>query len=186
MITACDGGCPCTLFHRLVLQLNANEHFRTLLDSTMQLCKCTRGLPHHTQSTGRQCQKPCSKGQSPLIGAHLERLVRKFCGTLCAIGIFTSLQTKIVASPIELHPRVETVVCHCRACCFPRTKLTELICSCLNISARRTSHLNKAVRILHKKQRLAFSPRNLWGSGSKLRPRKPRILGTFRGAMHRR
>lgn len=101
-------------------------------------------------------------------------------------GIFTSLQTKIVASPIELQPRIEILVCHCRACCFPRTEFTELICSCLNISASRNSHLNKAVRILHKKQRLAFSPRNFWGSGSKLRPRKPRILGTFRGAMHRR
>lgn len=120
------------------------------------------------------------------MGAHLERLVRNFCGTLCAIGILNLLQTKIVASSIKVQPCVETLVCHCRAYCFPRTKLTELICSCLNISASKTSHLNKAVPILHQKERLAFSGTEFLGSGSKLSPRKPRLLGSPRGAMHRK
>ena len=111
------------------------------------------------------------------MGAHLERLVRNFCGTLCAIGIFNLLQTKVVASSIEVQPCVETLISHCRAYCFPRTKFTELICSCLNISASTTSHLNKAVPILHQKERLAFSGTDILGQWIQAQPKETQAIG---------
>ena len=62
MITACDGGCPYTLFHRL--ELNAKEHLRTLQDSTMQLCKGTRGLPHHTSLLEDNVRNPAARAKA--------------------------------------------------------------------------------------------------------------------------